>query len=382
MTDKGMPDQGKMRTGTTPAAAPGDIRGNRSGTPPGGWLMWTGLGVLALVPLATYLAGDTFWLSVFTRLVILSIAAVSLNLVLGYGGLISFGHAAFIGLGAYAVGIPVHHATMGDFDSLASTNGLFHIALAVAVSALYALITGAISLRTRGVHFIMITMAFGQMVFFAIVSIETYGGDDGLTIFERSSLPVLSLDNALVLYGLCYISLVIALYLVHRIVNSRFGMVIRAAKGNEERIRALGFNAYAYRLLAYVISGAMCGYAGALLGNFTTFISPEMMDWTRSGELMFMVILGGAGSLFGPVLGASAFLLLEELLPRIIKAVQGIAQSIIEATGLMTSTSAATTADWSIYWHLPFGILLILAVLFLRGGISGFAERFGGRRND
>lgn len=366
-----MADQSTLSNGTTAevSSATGHVRSGRS---PGTWLMWIGLGLLAMVPVAAHLAGDAFWLSVFTRLVILSIAAVSLNLVLGYGGLISFGHAAFIGLGAYAVGIPVHHATMGDFDSIATTNGLYHVVFAVLVCSIYALITGAISLRTRGVHFIMITMAFGQMVFFAIVSIETYGGDDGLTIYERSSVPLISLDNALTLYIVAYVSLLVALYLVYRIVNSRFGMVIRAAKGNEERIRALGFNAYAYRLLAYVISGAMCGYAGALLGNFTTFISPEMMDWTRSGELMFMVILGGAGALFGPVLGASAFLLLEEMLPRLIKAVQGGLQDI----GLLT-----TSTDWSIFWHLPFGILLILAVLFLKGGISGFAERFGGRRD-
>ena len=314
-----------------------------------GWVMWLSLVLLAVVPPLAYLAGHAFWLDIFTRLVILSIAAVSLNLVLGYGGLISFGHAAFLGLGAYAVGIPVHHAINGEFEAIASTNGFFHIALAVGISALYALITGAISLRTRGVHFIMITMAFGQMMFFAIVSMETYGGDDGLTIYQRSELPLMDLGSPLTLYALCFVSLLVALYIVHRIVNSRFGMVIQGAKGNEERMRALGFNAYLYRLLAYVISGAMGGYAGALLGNFTTFISPEMMDWSRSGELMFMVILGGAGSLFGPVLGTSVFLLLEEVM-----------------------------SGWTTYWHLPFGLLLILAVLFLRGGISGFLARFKG----
>jgi len=266
---------------------------------------------------------------------------------------VSFGHAAFLGLGAYAVGIPVHHTISGGFDAVASTNGLFHIALAVGVSALYALITGAISLRTRGVHFIMITMAFGQMVFFAIVSIEAYGGDDGLTIYERSSLPFVDTDNPIALFALCYISLLAALYIVHRIINSRFGMVLRGAKDNEQRIRALGFNAYLYRLFAYVISGAMCGYAGALLGNFNAFISPEMMDWTRSGELLFMVILGGTSSLIGPVIGASAFVLLEEIM-----------------------------SGFTIYWHLPFGVLLILSVLFLRGGISGLIDRLAGPRND
>lgn len=343
-----MTDTRELAKKQDPAKGADQVIGMR----PSQWIIWVVLIALAVLPAIAYLTDAKYWLDIATRLVILSIAAVSLNLVLGYGGLVSFGHAAFLGLGAYAVGIPVHHSIYGEFDSIATTNGFFHIGLAVAVSALYALITGAISLRTRGVHFIMITMAFGQMVFFAIVSIETYGGDDGLTIDERSSLPGIDMDNPMALFALCYVSLLAALYIVHRIVNSRFGMVIRAAKGNEERIRALGFNAYAYRLLAYVISGAMCGYAGALLGNFTTFISPEMMDWTRSGELMFMVILGGASSLLGPVLGASVFLLLEELMSRI-----------------------------TIYWHLPFGILLILAVLFLRGGVSGFLDQLGSKRD-
>lgn len=327
--------------------------------------MIIGLAFLAIAPTTAYIAGHTFWLDVFTRLVILAIAAVSLNLVLGYGGLVSFGHAAFIGLGAYAVGVPVHHYINGEFESIATVNGWFHIALAVAVSALYALITGAISLRTRGVHFIMITMAFGQMVFFAIVSIETYGGDDGLTIYERSEFGLININEPLQLYAVAFLSLCAALFMVHRIVNSRFGMVLRGAMGNEERMKALGYNAYLYRLVAYVISGAMAGYAGALLGNFTTFISPEMMDWTRSGELMFMVILGGAGYLFGPVIGTAVYLLLEEALQDGMKALQSI-------FGLET--------DISIYWHLPFGLLLILAVLFLRGGISGFLSSLTSRR--
>ncbi len=320
------------------------------------------IALLVLPPLAAML-GHRFWIDVATRLVILSIAAVSLNLVLGYGGMISFGHAAFIGLGAYAVGIPSYHALYGGFESVASHNGFWHLALAIVVCAAYALVTGAISLRTRGVHFIMITMAFGQMVFFAIVSLETYGGDDGLTIDTRSELPLISFDQPLQLYLFCLASLLIVLYVVHRIVNSRFGMVLQGAKQNEERLRALGINAYVYKLTAYVISGAICGFAGALLGNFTTFISPEMMDWTRSGELMFMVILGGSAYLFGPVLGAAVFLLLEELLPVMIKAVQA---------GLPVPANP----DWSIYWHLPFGMLLILGVLFMKGGLSGYFSRW------
>ncbi len=307
---------------------------------------------LVVIPPAAYMIGEKFWLDIATRLVILSIAAVSLNLVLGYGGMISFGHAAFIGLGAYAVGIPSYHALYGGFESIATHDGFFQFGLALAVCALFALITGAICLRTKGVHFIMITMAFGQMVFFAIVSLETYGGDDGLTIDTRSEFPLINFDDPLSLYGFSLASLFVVLFLVHRIVNSRFGMVLQSAKQNEERVRALGINPYIYKLAAYVISGTICGFAGALLGNFTTFISPEMMDWTRSGELMFMVILGGTGFLFGPLLGTTVFLLLEEVL-----------------------------SSFTIYWHLPFGIILILAVLFLKGGLSGFMSRWADKND-
>ncbi len=315
------------------------------------WATAICLVLLAVVPPVSFYAGQPFHVDLATRLVCLSIAAVSLNLILGYGGMVSFGHAAFIGIGAYSVGIPAYHATYGEFDLIASYNGWFHIALALVVSAIFAAITGAISLRTRGVYFIMITMAFGQMVFFLFVSMETYGGDDGLTIDVRSELPLIDLDKPLQLYFLCYGSLLGALFIVHRMVNSRFGMAIQGAKGNELRMQSIGYNTYVYRLVAYIISGAMCGYAGFLLGNFTTFISPEMMDWTRSGELMFMVILGGAATLVGPILGAVAFILLEEIL-----------------------------SGFTIYWHLPFGVLLILCVLFARGGLMGFVSQWG-RRN-
>ena len=316
-----------------------------------GWLTIVVLALLLAVPVIAFYSGQTFYLDLATRLVCLAIAAVSLNLILGYGGMISFGHAAYIGIGAYAVGIPVYHETYGGFAAIAGYNGLWHIALAVAASALFALITGAISLRTRGVHFIMITMAFGQMVYFAINSLEIYGGDDGLVIEQRSQLPVISLDDAMTLYLFCFGVLVLCVYSVHRLVNSRFGMVVRGAKGNEERMRAIGYNTFAYRLTAYVISGAMCGLAGALLGNFTGFISSEMMDWTRSGELMFMVILGGAGTLAGPLLGAATFLLLEEI-----------------------------GSSYTIYWHLPFGIFLIAFVLFAHGGMAGLLTRLAARR--
>ena len=293
---------------------------------------------LSLVPLVVSLTDNAFFLDLATRFVILAIAAISLNLILGYGRMISFGHAAYIGIGAYAVGIPAYYEIY---------NGYLHILIATSVSAVFALVTGVVCLRTRGVNFIMITMAFAQMVFFAFVSIEEYGGDDGLVIEIRSEFgSLINLENATVLYYVCFVSLLAVLYLVHRIVRSRFGMVIQGTRGNEPRMQSLGFDTFRYKLACYVIAGTICGYAGALLGNFTNFISPEMMDWTRSGELIFMVVLGGAGSIFGPVLGASIFLLLEEIL-----------------SGL-----------W-LYWQLVFGIFLILVVLFAKGGIDSLLSR-------
>jgi branched-chain amino acid transport system permease protein len=306
------------------------------------WVMVLVLVILALVPVFVAISGNYFYLDVATRLIILAIAAVSLNLILGYGGMISFGHAAYLGIGAYAVGIPAYYEIY---------DGYLQITLAVVLSALFALITGAICLRTRGIHFIMITMAFSQMLFFGLVSIEEYGGDDGLVIEYRSEFSgLLDLEQATQLYYAALVSLVVFLFLIGRLIQARFGMVIQGTKGNDRRMRSLGFDTYRYQLACYVISGAICGYAGALLGNFTNFISPEMMDWTRSGELIFMVVLGGGGTLFGPVIGAAAFILLEEVL-----------------SGL-----------W-LYWQFIFGLILILVVIFAKRGLMGLLSNGRGQ---
>lgn len=306
------------------------------------WVMVLVLVILALVPVFVAFSGNYFYLDVATRLIILAIAAVSLNLILGYGGMISFGHAAYLGIGAYAVGIPAYYEIY---------NGYLQITLAVVLSALFALITGAICLRTRGIHFIMITMAFSQMLFFGLVSIEEYGGDDGLVIEYRSEFSgLLDLEQETQLYYAALVSLVVFLFLISRLIQARFGMVIQGTKGNDRRMRSLGFDTYRYQLACYVISGAICGYAGALLGNFTNFISPEMMDWTRSGELIFMVVLGGGGTLFGPVIGAAAFILLEEVL-----------------SGL-----------W-LYWQFIFGLILILVVIFAKRGLMGLLSNGRGQ---
>jgi len=330
--------------GTNPekaSGAPGFVAALR-GNARWGAKEWVAVAVLLLFVVVPF-SGETFYVSLFTRLMILAIAAVSLNLILGYGGMISLGHAAFVGIGAYCVGIPAYYDVY---------NGWVHLGLAAVCSGLFALVTGAISLRTKGVHFIMITMAFSQMAFFAFASLDEYGADDGLVINSRSVFwPFGDVGSNVTLYYVVLAALAASVFIVWRIVNSRFGMVIQGAMANEQRMRAVGYNTYVYQLVCYVISGIMCGIAGALMANFSDFISPDLMDWFRSGELMFMVILGGSGTIFGPVFGTTIYLLLEEYLSRF----------------------------W-IFWQLPFGIFLILVVLYARGGLTGLLS--WGRRGD
>jgi branched-chain amino acid transport system permease protein len=292
-----------------------------------------GLLLLAAVPPLAAAFNQPFYLDLFRRIMVFAIAAASLNLILGYGGMISFGHAAYLGVGGYAVGVLAHYGV---------TDGVLQWALAIGASALVALVIGAVSLRTSGVYFIMITLAFTQMLYYLGISIEEFGADDGMRLAAKSRFPGLDLNDANVFYYLVLAVLVVVLFLGHRLVNSRFGMVIRAAKSNEARTRAIGFSPYAYRLAAFVIAGAVCGLSGALLVNHTAYLTPEFMNWTRSGELMFMVILGGMGSVAGPVLGAFALLLLEDLL-----------------------------SGWTAHWQLILGPLLVLSVLFFRRGLAG-----------
>jgi len=242
---------------------------------------------LLLTPFVMLYAGKPFWFDIFTRLVILAIAASSLSLLLSVAGLASFGHAAYIGLGAYAVGIPVYYETYGGADWLGSYNGWWHLLLAVLVCGLFALVTGAISLRTRGVHFIMITMAFSQMIFYLLVSLEEFGGDDGLSIDQRSEFALSNfalskIDEPWVFYLLCYGLMLFVLFVVYKLTHSHFGRVLQAARQNETRVRALGVNPYGYRLVAFVVAGIICGLSGVLYANFSYFVSPGMVDWTRS----------------------------------------------------------------------------------------------------
>ena len=293
---------------------------------------------LLLLPLYSALSGNIFVLTLFTRIVIFALAAASLNLIMGYGGMMSFGHAAYLGIGGYAVGILAHEGI---------GSGFIQWPVALAASALFALVVGALSLRTRGVYFIMITLAFAQMAYYVASGLSRYGGDDGLTVYKRSDFGgLINLSSRVQFYYLCLGCLFGGIYLIWRIVNSRFGMVVQGVRSNEQRMQAIGFPANRYRLVCFVISGTICGLAGALLANNTDFVSPAAMYWTRSGDLMVMVVLGGMGSLFGPVIGTIVFLLLEEFLSQITE-----------------------------YWALILGPLLLLIVLFGRGGIMGLLGR-------
>ena len=253
-----------------------------------------------LLPLYSSLSGNIFILTLFTRIVILALAAASLNLIMGYGGMMSFGHAAYLGIGGYAVGILAQEGIGSGF-----------LQLPVALRGLGAVRAGdrRASLRTRGVYFIMITLAFAQMAYYVASGLARYGGDDGLTIYKRSDFAgLINLSNRVQFYYLCLACLLGGIFLIWRIVNSRFGLVVQGLRSNEQRMQAIGFPAKRYRLVCFVIAGTMCGLAGALLANNTDFVSPAVMYWTRSGDLMVMVILGGMGSLFGPVIGAVVYL--------------------------------------------------------------------------
>ncbi|HEX5211023.1 MAG TPA: branched-chain amino acid ABC transporter permease [Pseudolabrys sp.] len=296
------------------------------------------MAALALLPVYVGLGGNAFLLTLFTRIAILGLAAVSLNLILGYGGMMSFGHAAYLGIGGYAVGILAHEGI---------TSGFVQWPVALAASALFALVIGALSLRTRGVYFIMITLAFAQMAYYVVAGLARYGGDDGLTIYKRSQFfAPLNLSNKVQFYYVCLALLFASIYLVHRLVNSRFGMVVQGSRSNDGRMRAIGFPTYRYRLVCFVIAGTLCGLAGALIANNTDFVSPAMMYWTRSGDLIIMAVLGGMGSVIGPLIGAVALLVLEE-------ALSGITE----------------------YWQIILGPLLLLVVLFARGGIDGLLSK-------
>ncbi|MVA99015.1 branched-chain amino acid ABC transporter permease [Nitratireductor sp. CAU 1489] len=309
---------------------------------------------LAALPSVADAMGQPALTSLATRILIYGIAAASLNLVLGYGGMVSFGHAAFFGIGGYVVGILYQHYASGEplFGFVPGSNQLLvTVPAAILVSGVFAAIIGALSLRTSGVQFIMITLAFAQMLFFFFVSLKAYGGDDGLIIRRANEVPGLNMRDKQTVYYVCLAAAAIFFVLLWRVVNSRFGNVLVGLRQSERRMAAVGLPVYRYKLAAFVISGMGAGLAGALMANFMRFASPDMLHWTKSGELMVMVILGGVGTLFGPLAGAAVFIILETVL-----------------------------AAWTEYWQLGLGAILLFVVLYTHGGVQALALRLVGRR--
>jgi branched-chain amino acid transport system permease protein len=300
------------------------------------------VGLLCVPMVATWLE-QSFYLTFATRIVIFAIATSGLNLMLGYGGLVSLGHALYIGLGAYVVAIAGFHGM---------TNGWVQLLLAVALSALVSALTGLVSLRTRGMSFIMITLAFGQMFYFLAVSMKRYGGDDGLSVDSRSEFPPLpSLDSRVTLYYTALVVLLLVMYGVWRTAHGRFGYVLRGFRVNERRMLGAGFPRLRYQLTAYMVSAIICAVAGVLMANQTSFSSPSYLSWQASGELILMVVLGGMGTVVGPLLGSIVLLVLEETL-------SGMTQ----------------------HWMVILGPIILLVALLANRGIWGAALQWFANR--
>lgn len=299
---------------------------------------------LALVPVVSHAVDQSFYVTLVSRMMIFALAATGLNLVMGYGAMVSFGHALYVGLGAYAVGILSLHGV---------GNGWVHLAVALGTGAVLATAIGLVCLRAKGVGFIMITLAFAQMFYFLAVSLKQYGGDDGFSIMARSDFGVIDLDNNLVLYYVIFAALAATLFLFHRLVHARFGMVLRGCRTNERRLQALGMPVARVKLTAYVMSALVCVLAGVLLANLTRFVSPSYMHWVVSGDLIVMAVLGGLGTLIGPVVGAMLWLAMEDIL-------------------------SSFSIGWTVlddfvrnHWLGLLGLMALLVALWLKDGLYG-----------
>ena len=303
------------------------------------------LALLSVLPLVATAFDASYYVSLTTRILIYALAATGLNFILGFGGMVSLGHAMYVLLGAYAVAIPASHGI---------TSGFTQLAIAISTTALLAAGVGAVSLRTTGIAFIMITLAFAQMLFFGAVSLKDYGGDDGLTVAVRSSFGLVDLSDNVTLYYAAFIAVLVALYLSWRAVLSPFGLVLRGSKANPRRAIALGHPIFQYQLAAYIASAIVCAVAGVLLANLTLFASPSYGAWTVSGELIVIVILGGLGTVFGPVVGAIILLALEEALPTLIELL---------------------LPDYKSNWMLLLGLFIFVVALVLKRGVFGSLKR-------
>ncbi|MBX2829948.1 MAG: branched-chain amino acid ABC transporter permease [Rhodospirillales bacterium] len=303
---------------------------------------------LIAVPLIALGMDEPFIITLATKVAIFAMAGVGLNLVLGYGGLVSFGHAAFFGIGGYAAGILASHALNYEpimswpFELEGTTQMIIIWIVALIASALIALAIGAITLRTSGVYFIMITLAFAQMIYYFAISWPAYGGEDGLSIYVRNGFPGLNTLDPISFFALCAVMLGIAMAFSAVLIRSRFGLALQGARQNTQRMTAVGIAPFRIRLVAFVISAMITALAGALYADLNRFVSPSMLSWHMSGEIMVFVILGGVGRLFGPLAGAGLYIILEHLLGGV----------------------------WE-FWQLPLGVLLLIVVLFARGGLVG-----------
>jgi branched-chain amino acid transport system permease protein len=303
--------------------------------------------LLALVPPFALFFDDPFLIKVFTRVIVFAIAAVGLNLILGYGDLISLMQAGFFGIGGYTVAILAYHDVNAEpflswpLALTGTTNLAISLPLGALIAGVFATLAGLVCLRTSGAYFIMITLAFNQMLYYFSVALQKYGGEDGLQILGNLHLVGFDVAKRVPFYYLCLFILAAILVLLDRLVESRFGVAVRALAQNERRAVALGIPPIRYKLLAFVISGTIGGLAGGLLAASQQFVSPADMAWARSGELVVMVVLGGLATVGGPVAGAAVFLVLELVL-----------------------------SSFTISWQLPFGLLIIAMIMFLRGGLA------------
>ncbi len=303
------------------------------------------LGGLGLVPVAAAIAGEPFYLVLVSRILIFALAAVGLNLVLGYGAMVSLGHALYLGIGAYAVGILSAHGV---------NSGYLQLGVALVVGLAVAVPIGLVCLRASGLAFIMITLAFAQMFYFLAVGLKQYGGDDGLPLAARSDFGWFTLENATVLYYAIYVVLAAVLFLFHRLIHARFGMVLRGTRSNDRRMKALGFPTLRYRLAAYALSALVCVVAGMFLANLTRYTSPSYMAWSMSGDLIVMVVLGGIGTLVGPVIGAVVWVAIEEVM-----------------SGFRLDLPWGADAFIRDHWLLLLGGFIVVVTLTLKQGLYG-----------
>ena len=308
--------------------------------------------VLAAIPLIAMVVADEYLVTLFSRILVFGLAAVGLNLLLGYGGLVSFGHSLFIAIGAYGVGILSSHGI---------DNGWIQLACGLVFGGLIAVLTGLVCLRTTGMAFIMITLAFAQMFYYVAVGLKAYGGDEGVSIARRSNFWPLDIGSNVTLYYMIFVTLLLSLFSIDRLVKAKFGYALRGAHINARRMRSLGYRVLGYQLGAYLVSALICVVAGVFLANLTRFVSPSYLSWPVSGELIVMVVLGGMSTVVGPVFGAVALVLLEEFLTSLHIGLPWNADDFIRS-----------------HWKLVLGIFIVASTLLLKRGLYGSLPRTRG----